>query len=52
MIAVLLLLWVIKRGNEKKIRLRNEASPEDLQRLKAESWDIVGDRHIDFDYGY
>ena len=47
-----ILLWFIKRANDKKAKLRAELWPEELQRRKAESWDIVGDHHIDFDYGY
>jgi hypothetical protein len=46
------LLWVIKCANDKKAKLRTELSAEELQRRKAESWDIAGDHHIDFDYGY
>ncbi|KAG0647885.1 putative transporter [Hyphodiscus hymeniophilus] len=51
-VVCVILIWVVKRANDKKDKLRTELPQEDLARLRAESFDIVGDRHIDFVYGY
>jgi hypothetical protein len=46
-----LMLWVVKRANSKKEKLRSELPADELTRLRAEPLDIVGDHHIDFVYG-
>lgn len=51
-VATLIMLWIVKRANVAKEKLRTELSPEELQRRQAESWDVLGDRHIEFNYGY
>jgi hypothetical protein len=51
-LTIVAMLWAVKRANDQKAKLRAQLSPEELQRRKAESWDIVGDHHIDFDHGY
>jgi hypothetical protein len=51
-LAILALLWSIKRANTAKEQLKNELPAEELERRRAESWDILGDRHIDFKFGY
>ncbi len=52
MIAVAAMLWLVKHENEKKDKLRSSLSPEELASRQAESWDLLGDDHIDFNYGY
>jgi hypothetical protein len=46
-----LTLWVVKSAKSKE-KLRAELLADELARLRAESLDIVGDRHIGFIYGY
>lgn len=50
--SVLVMLWAVKRFNDGKDKLVQETSEEELRRLRSESLDIVGDRHIDFRGGY
>lgn len=52
MLLVPIMLWAVKRFNDKKEQLKAQLSAEELVRLRAESLDIVGDRHIDFVAGY
>lgn len=52
MVAIIALLFTIRHANNKKAQIRAELSEEQLARRKAESWDVLGDRHIDFNYGY
>ncbi|KAK7888347.1 hypothetical protein LTR67_008693 [Exophiala xenobiotica] len=51
-VAVMAMLWVVKRRNDAKDKLRASLSPEELEQRRAESWDLVGDDHIDFKHGY
>jgi hypothetical protein len=46
------MLWVVKSAKSKTEKLRAELLADELARLRAESLDIVGDRHIGFIYGY
>jgi MFS family permease len=51
MVACGILIWVINRENAAKIKVRDGLTPDELVEKRAESWDIVGDDHIDFKYG-
>lgn len=51
-IAIVVMLWVVKRFNKAKDELAQRSTEEELRVMRAESLDVVGDKHIDFRAGY
>lgn len=51
-VSALAMIWWLNRLNVKKANLKASLSEDELNRLRQQSLDIVGDDHVDYVYKF